>query len=122
MRREGSTKDPFGSNGSAKVGPKDDLLAQEEDPVELQKASFSHKVELLRLRTKKFLASNIIGRTYQETLLYLSVMSSCQFVYSTYEGENQLFDSIEVAMAVVFCFDWVLSFFTADHKIEFVTR
>ena len=122
MQRESSAQglDLTGSTGSAKVSPKEEL--QEEDPGEVQKASWSHKIEITRLRTKKFLSGHFVGRTYQETLLYLSVLSAMQYIYSTYVGENPLLDSIEVAMAVLFCFDWVLSFFTADHKIEFVTR
>jgi voltage-gated potassium channel Kch len=114
-----SSRDLLGTAGSGKIGPKEELA--EEEAIEVQKASWSHKIELLRLKTKKFFAANIAGIFYNEALLYLSVFSTCQFVYSTYEGESDLLDSIEVALAVVFGFDWMLSLFLADHKMEFVT-
>ena len=114
-----SSRDLLSSSGSAKIGAKEDV---EEVPIDVQKASWSHKIEVFRLKTKKFLTANIAGILYQESLLYLSVFSTGQFVFSTYEGASDLLDSIEVALAVVFGFDWALSLFTADHKIEFVTR
>lgn len=114
-----SSRDLLGTNGSAKVGIKEEDL--EEDPAEIEKASLSHQIELFRLKSKKFFAHNFFGKSYIELLLYLSVFSTCQFVYGTYVYYSSVLNNLEVALSVVFGFDWALSFFLADHKIEFVT-
>jgi hypothetical protein len=92
------------------------------------KASWSHRFESARIHLKKKLSSHFIGILYSELLLYLSIFSTGQFVYCTYVNMNDgslksyYLNLIEMFLAALFCFDWILSFFLADHKLEFVTR
>ena len=101
------------------------LNADDLDQVQMEeeiKHSFSNKMELFRLKAKKIMTTHSFGLMYSELLLYLSLFSTAQFIYSTYESQGVAFDYLEMALAALFGFDWMLSFFIADHKIEFITR
>ena len=95
----------------------------QEEEIEKQKTSLVNRIEMFRVKLKKFMNSNAIGHAYSEILLVLSIFSTAQFVYSTYaKTKSFFFTTVEESLAVVFGFDWILSFFLADHKIEFVSR
>jgi len=79
-------------------------------------------IEIFRIKVKKFMSATVFGRAYADALMVLSVLSCFQFIYLTYDGHEDLamFDIIEMALAALFSFDWLLSFFMADHRVEFV--
>jgi voltage-gated potassium channel len=103
------------------------FIKETTNQLELEKEE--SQVEKFRLTTKKFLSTNPIGVLYSNALLVISVASSLQYIYQTYLSpinSTQVtiisyFDMIEIILAVLFMFDWCLSFFIADHKISFVT-
>jgi hypothetical protein len=86
--------------------------------------------ERIRLRTKRFLSSSVIGRSYTHLMLMLSVVSCLEFIYQTYLTTHLNFENVELAaftifemvMSGMFAFDWLLSFFIADHKLAFIGR
>lgn len=41
-------------------------------------------MESIRLKVKKYLAASYVGKTYENTLLLLSVLSCFQYIYQTY--------------------------------------
>jgi hypothetical protein len=87
-------------------------------------------VERFRLSTKEFMNNTIVGRLYSICLLVLSVVSTFEFIYSTYLHESTpgasmkiyILQQSELIMAVIFSFDWLLSLFLADHKLTFLSR
>jgi len=84
--------------------------------------------EELRIRAKTFMKQSTIGFSYDTMSLLISAVSCLQFIYSTYldgsvENETIVVSNImELIFASVFAFDWLLSFFLADHKVIFCTR
>lgn len=72
---------------------------------------------------------SIFGFIYSHTLLILSVFSCMQYIYSTYStGNSELdiqqtnfFNIFELVLASLFLFDWMLSFFLAEHKLHFLS-
>lgn len=78
-------------------------------------------IEIFRIKVKKFMNTTSFGRAYADALMVLSVLSCFLFIYLTYGHEDLvMFDIIEMALASLFSFDWLLSFFIADHRVEFV--
>lgn len=88
------------------------------------------RLEAYRIRAKKFMNSSSFGRTYDNCLLCLSVFSSLQFIYQTYINvdtpsgatQKKYFTIVEMSLAALFSWDWILSFSLADHKWEHVQR
>jgi hypothetical protein len=101
-----------------------------ETKVEKEEELELYSSEDIRLRTKKFMTHSLFGRYYENFLLILSVASCIEYIYQTYIVESAMGDSalmdwlnfLEKVLAVVFMWDWSLSFFLADHKIMFATR
>lgn len=91
-------------------------------------AKISDVIENYRLTVKKFLSAHWIGQTYNYTLLILSVLSSLQYIYQLYLDPSKPHDLVQIAifplaeevLACLFMFDWCLSFFIADHKINHI--
>lgn len=87
-------------------------------------------LEMLRLKTKKYLATSFLGKLYTNSLLVLSVLSCLQYILQTYvsgaepEGRNilNIFSKLELCLAALFAFDWVLNLFLADHRWEQLIR
>lgn len=53
-------------------------------------SSFAQKVEVVRVSTKKILATTLFGYVYTNILLVLSVLSAFQYIYQTYlDGSNE---------------------------------
>jgi len=100
-------------------------LSQKEDSIKI-----SDVIENNRLAVKKFLNAHWLGVMYRYALLVLSVLSSIQYIYQLYldptlpEDQIQIsvFSLVEEALACLFMFDWCLSFFIADHKINHIMR
>ena len=121
-----STKNLFETK-SVKGGALPDGAPPPEEDEEESALSFYGRYETLRLKTKKFISTNVIGIYYNELLIYLSMFSTLQYVYSTYSSENKSsfqksLDGLEMVLAALFAFDWMLSFFVADHKLDFLFR
>jgi hypothetical protein len=79
-------------------------------------------IENFRLKTKEFLTHSVIGEFYNNILLLASVFSCGQYLYGTYQKNDNEKDFIELGIAIVFTLDWCLNCFIADHKVLFFTR
>lgn len=83
-------------------------------------------LEMLRIKTKKYLAISFVGKVYTNSLLILSILSCLQYIFQTYisgsqpEGKELLniFSKLELCLAGLFAFDWLLNLFIADHRWE----
>lgn len=93
---------------------------------DLEDDDHQSQIDAFRLNLKKFMTTSRFGKSYTDALLVLSILSSLQFVYQTYldhdnnENELRFLEGVEKFIAGLFSFDWLLSFFMADHKSEFV--
>ena len=98
-----SSKPFIDTGGSAKIDP----AVEEETEEDLVKDSWSNKWEVTRIKIKKFLASHFLGLLYAQILLYLSIFSAFQYVYSTYTPANStstttyLLNVIEMMLAAL---------------------
>lgn len=94
-------------------------------------------VEGLRLRLKKIITASTFGKIYEKVLILLSILSTVEFIYTTYLSYNpnpqhmgpshlatqlKYFNWLELALAGIFSLDWLLSFFIADQKVIFIKR
>ena len=84
-------------------------------------------LEETRVKVKKFMAFSLVGRTYENIFISLSLFSCGEFIYQTYtayipDDTIYYFNFVELALAVLFTWDWILCFFIADHKINHLTR
>jgi hypothetical protein len=79
-------------------------------------------IEQFRLKTKEFLTHSMIGEFYNNLLLLGSVFSCGQYLYGTYQEDDNEKDYIELGIAIIFTLDWCLNCFIADHKVLFFTR
>jgi len=60
----------------------------------------------------------------------MSVFSCCEYIYELYLNDSDprehevlvVLHIVELVLASLFTFDWLLSFFMADHKLIFCTR
>lgn len=110
---------------SMRVSTKEEVEAPQ---IDVEGEDHQSQIDAFRLRLKKFMTTSLFGKTYTDALLVLSILSSVQFVYTTYlnpQGGNhgkqmQILDVVEKFIAALFSVDWLLSFFLADHKSEFV--
>ena len=103
-----------------------------------EKTNEKSDAEMLRLRTKVFFAYSIYGHIYDWTLLFLSMVSCIAFIYQTYlpidtnyslvgnqQGTsliNSRLNKLELVLAFTFTFDFCLSLFMADRRVEFLRR
>jgi hypothetical protein len=87
-------------------------------------------MEVLRQKIKKYMINSTFGQTYDNFLLFLSVVSCFEYIYQTYlhtsieedRGTLRFLNSIELVFASVFGFDWCLNCFVAEHRVLFFTR
>ena len=79
------------------------------------------------------MAKSLFGRIYFNLFLLLSVFSAAQYIYVSYvlcfSGDDSCNQNtsiqalnVEKGLAIVFIFDWILSFILADSKITYITR
>ena len=93
-----------------------------------QEESFSF--EEWRLQIKKLMTQSIFGRYYENLLIFLSLVSSLEYIYETYLHESVESDrhqlhvlrNVELSFACLFALDWCLSIFLAEHRVLFLTR
>ena len=86
-------------------------------------------LELVRLKVKNFMFHSYIGKLYNLAMLFLSIVSCLEFIFTTYldlnkpddENLNNLLKIAELFVACLFAFDWILSFFIADQKFLFLS-
>ena len=81
-----------------------------------------------RIFVKKFMTTSLFGYLYDTSLLILSILSCLEFIYQTYLSDspadmiiNSNLTYVEMALAALFSFDWLLSFFMAEHKMSHFT-
>lgn len=91
------------------------------------------KFEALRLRVKTFMTVSTFGIVYEWVVLFLSVLSCLLYIVQTYLSreisETDITNPVErranlaeYALAGVFTFDVLLSFFMAERKAEYFTK
>jgi voltage-gated potassium channel len=89
-----------------------------------EEATKIDKLEFIRLKLKKLVNNSIPGFLYTNIMLALSIFSCLEFIVETYIYDkelNQHLEKLEVFMAAIFSFDWILNFFIADHKLLFIS-
>lgn len=99
----------------------------EDLPMEEEAPRTSIDLEKIRMMVKKIFVTSRFGTVYDAALLILSFLSCIQLIYQTYldaEDESDMkiresFEILEMVLAVLFGFDWLLSLFLADVKSEF---
>ena len=87
-------------------------------------------LEDLRMLVKKAMTQSLFGRFYENVLLFLSLVSCLEVIYATYlhpsiaadQQKLSVLQNVELGFAMLFCFDWVLSLFLAEHTTIFLTR
>lgn len=88
-------------------------------------------METLRLKCKDFIYHTWIGLFYEQLMLFISILSSFQYIYKTYintalndyNGSQMKFlGEFEIFIAIACAVDWSINFFIADHRLLFVTR
>ena len=82
--------------------------------------------EEFRIRAKKFMTFSLFGRMYENLLIVTAVFSTCEFIATTYtyditEEMSNIFQLVEIALAVIFSWDWLLCFLLADSKLSHLT-
>jgi len=88
------------------------------------------KIGKYRVMLKKFKETSTWGQTYDFILLGLSLFSPLQYIYGTYINASTssgaeittVFSLIELIIAAIFTWDWILCLFLADNTILFVTN
>jgi len=129
MGRDGRTASgSFDENDEASgLQKKKGAHGMDEDLPELQDEKERNVIEEMRVKVKKFMSTHIVGRSYNNTLLVLSILSSFEFIYQTYLDpiadaiHIYYFSFIELALAALFSFDWCLCFFIAEYKMLHIT-
>lgn len=96
-----------------------DLAISQNKHLTAQERSFS--LEIIRLKTQKFMASSWFGRVYFNFFLVVSIFSCGQYIYQTYLNHDEKLISffltvIEIILAAMFLFDWCLSLFLAEQR------
>ncbi len=79
-------------------------------------------LEQIRLTTKELFTNTIFGEVYNSVLLVISIFSCFQYLQQTYVDNPDEKDYVELTIAIIFTWDWILSCFIADHKMLFFTR
>ena len=85
--------------------------------------------ETYRIKMNYALYNTSIGIFYNQLVLTLSTVSCFQFIYLTYtQSDNNpshedytLFKNLELTIAIILLFDWVIHFIVADNKTTYVT-
>ena len=79
-------------------------------------------------RVKKFLTLSWFGKLYENVLLVCSVLSCIECIYQTYKLNDEHLTlstddrTIQLVFAIIFGFDWTLSFLLEDHKLVYLTN
>mmetsp|Transcript_12823 Transcript_12823/g.28469 ORF Transcript_12823/g.28469 Transcript_12823/m.28469 type:complete len:265 (+) Transcript_12823:125-919(+) len=86
--------------------------------------TLAERLERFRSKVRKFMSHSWIGYLYHAVLLTLSIFSMFEFIWGTYINPSNLnllskLNNFEFALASMFGFDWLLSFYLADHRLVF---
>ena len=116
--KESTSKDKLSSTLDSK-------LKEEEETLRL-----STVIETVRLKVKKYMTKSYYGKLYTQFMLIISVISCLEYIYQTYLTDRLEFQRMqlyylgrfEMVLSCIFMFDWLLSYFLADHKFVFLTR
>jgi hypothetical protein len=103
-------------------------LAEKLETVNDDEDSSKDLLENIRVQLKNFMVQSFIGKSYNLFMMVLSILSSFEYIFQTYlnlsrPSDLYLFDYMkasELFVACLFAFDWLLSFFIADHKLIFL--
>ncbi len=108
------------------------IEAKMKNMADLDEIDEKHKgrLETLRLATNNFLENTLLGQTYSQLLLIISVLSSFEFIYQTYlHGQSAKavswvadFSKLELGIAGLFLFDWLLQLFASANKGTYLIR
>jgi len=88
-------------------------------------------MEMIRLQFKDFIYHTVFGRIYAQLMLFISILSSFEYIYQTYlnvaiddssGAQADFLSKFEIFIALACGFDWFINFFIADHRGLFVTR
>lgn len=85
------------------------------------------KVNRYKNRVKKFLTLSWFGKLYENVLLICSALSCIDCIYQTYKLNDEHMSlssgdkTLQLVFAIIFGFDWTLSFLLEDHKLLFIT-
>lgn len=88
-------------------------------------------LETMRIKFKDFIYHTWFGRSYEQLMLFISVLSSFEYIYKTYidtaindndGSQMKIIEEFELFLALACAFDWFINFFIADHRILFMTR
>jgi len=86
------------------------------------------KMNRYKNRVKKFLTLSWFGQLYENILLFCSVLSCIECIYQSYKMNDEHLSLsttdriIQLVFAMIFGFDWTLSFLLEDHKLLFLTN
>jgi len=86
------------------------------------------KMNRYKNRVKKFLTLSWFGQLYENILLFCSVLSCIECIYQSYKMNDEHLSLsttdriIQLVFAMIFGFDWTLSFLLDDHKLLFLTN
>lgn len=85
-------------------------------------------LEHLRIKIKTFLVYSFYGKVYDWCLLVLSVGSCFLYINETYADAytsaktDVILEGYEISTAALFSFDFMVSLFVADNRLDFVRR
>ena len=86
--------------------------------------------ETYRIKMNYALYNTSIGIFYNQLVLVLSTISCFQFIYLTYtkrdndhtnNSDYTLFKNLELTIAIILLFDWLVHFMVADNKTTYIT-
>jgi antitoxin component HigA of HigAB toxin-antitoxin module len=80
-----------------------------------------------RIKLKKYMSTSPFGKTYENAILALSILSTIEFIHQSYmdpafpgdQNQLKILFKMESVFIGFFLFDWVLNFFMADDKIKY---
>lgn len=88
-------------------------------------------METLRLKCKSFYFHTFWGRLYDQIMLFMSILSSLQYIYNTYVGtviddrdgsQGNVLVQLELIISLACAVDWFINLFIADHRGLFFMR
>lgn len=100
-------------------------LFQQRESYEEESKNFAF-YENIRRRVKYYVFSTWYGMMYKRVLLFASITSVFLYIVETYfdkESNSEayvLLSAIELVTAIMFGFDWSLSVYLAEHKLDTV--
>lgn len=89
--------------------------------VHIKEEQASDVIEDIRISLKNYVENSTIGQSYNIFIVYLSILSALQCIVQTYYAKQSslanIFDEIEMTLAIIFLVDWALLLFLAERKL-----